>query len=108
MPIAMQIVPAFFIGLFYPKRVHPWSIAIPAMMTIVAAIFIQIFYSSTALLPATLATLLNFALVIIFESGRLIKNGELRLSLLPWSSKSSSSESVTNGEEDEVLLRFST
>ena len=107
MPIAMQIVPAFFIGLFYPKRVHPWSIAIPAMMTIVAAIFIQIFYSSTALLPATLATLLNFALVIIFESGRLIKNGELRLRL-PWSSKSSSSESVTNGEEDEVLLRFST
>ena len=104
MPIAMQIVPAFIIGLFYPKRVHPWSIAIPAMMTIVAAIFIQIFYSSTALLPATLATLLNFALVIIFESGRLIKNGELRLSLLPWSSKSSSSESVTNGEEDEVLL----
>ena len=100
MPIAMQIVPAFIIGLFYPKPVHPWSIAIPAMMTIVAAIFIQIFYSSTALLPATLATLLNFALVIIFESGRLIKKGELRSSL-PWSSEASSSESVTDGEEDE-------
>ena len=32
MPIAMQIVPCFFIGLFYQNPVHPWSVELPAMM----------------------------------------------------------------------------
>lgn len=109
MPIAMQIVPTFLIGLFYPKRVHPWSIAFPAMMSIIAAIFVQIFYSNTALLPATLVTILNSALIVIFESARLIRNGEIRFSLAALWKKSTASASGTDAEndakdEDDTLL----
>lgn len=70
-------------------------------LAIIAAVFVQIFYSSTALLPATLVTLLNVALVIIFEGSRLIRNGGLKM---PWSKSSASAPGTDNEEEEEEIL----
>lgn len=81
-PIAIQMTPAFYIGLYSPYRPHPWSLALPAMVMIIGAVFIQIFYSKENIDPAILAILINFGLVFVCELARLFWTGKLKLSML--------------------------
>ena len=80
-PIAIQMTPAFYIGLFSPYRPHPWCLAFPAMLMIIGAIFIQIFYASTNMHPAILSVLINFGLVFVCELARLFWIGKLKMGM---------------------------
>ena len=80
MPIAIQMAPSFYIGLYSPYRPHPWSLAIPALIMIAGAIVIQSLYADQNIHPAVLSVLLNLGLVIVCELTRLIWIGRLKLS----------------------------
>ena len=81
MPISMQLLPTFFIGLYSKYRPHPWSLAIPAWGSIVAAVFITVFWEHDTLHDAGFVVLLNFGAVLFCEFGRLVWNRKLRFNM---------------------------
>ncbi|KAL7547831.1 hypothetical protein ACHAWF_011103 [Thalassiosira exigua] len=102
LPIAMQIVPVFLIGLYSQYHPHPWSLGIPALACMIVAIFVQAYWPPTsALHPAIFVTLLNLGLITIFEGIRLLRNGNIRSAL---DSFLSMFEKTVSKEDADTLL----
>lgn len=78
LPISMQIVLAFIAGLYSKYRVHPWSLAIPALAMMIATIFMMAFWTETNVHPGLFTFLVNVAATVIFEVVRLIWTGQWR------------------------------
>lgn len=106
LPIAMKSLPTFLIGLFCKYRFHPWSLALSSGLCIIGSFFVQAFYSKTRFHPAALVLLINVALLIIFESVRLLLRGQFSINKMKAIVKGlfSASESDDDITEEEIVL----
>lgn len=81
LPISVQMVPAFLIGLYSKYRPHPWSLAIPTWGGMLASILITIWWEHDSLHDAVFVFLLNFGAMLLCELGRLMWNRKLRFNM---------------------------
>lgn len=78
LPISMQMVPAFLMGLFSKYRVHPWSLAIPALVMMISTFIMLALWKDMKVHPGVFTFLANVAGIIVFEVVRLIWTGQWR------------------------------
>lgn len=76
--MSMQMVPAFVVGLYFKGRIHPWSLAVPALLMLISTVIITALYDDMQVHPGLFTFLLNVAAVILLEVTRLVWTGKWR------------------------------